>query len=397
MQTGEFLFGVTPELVVQAVQLVAREIEIDPLREHLCALGWDGRARLDTWLVKYLGVEDTAYAREVGSKFLIGAAARALVPGAKVDSMLVLMGRQGAGKSTVARILARDFFTDELQDLSRPADAAMQLMGRWVVEVAELDALSRAEVSKVKAFLTRSTDRYRKPYGRHVEEHPRRCVFVGTANVDDWQRDETGGRRFWPIKVGPINADGLRADRDQILAEAVARYRDGEPWWLTDIAAIERATEAQATVYSADAWEVPIATWLDTPTVKLRGWVSVPLALEALGLDKGRWGQSEQNRIVRCLRSLRWERKQVRNEAGKREYRYFPSVTTSCTTGDATGDTGRQGKSASVTTVTTVTSSLSRAATAVGGVKGARVVTGAGGDTGDEDDERKAIRENGGG
>jgi predicted P-loop ATPase len=222
-------------------------------------------------------------------------------------------------------------------------------------------------------------------------------VFIGTANVDDWQRDETGGRRFWPIKVGPINADGLRADRDQILAEAVARYRDGEPWWLTDMAAIERATEAQATVYSADAWEVPIATWLDTPTVKLRGWVSVPLALEALGLDKGRWGQSEQNRIVRCLRSLRWERKQIRNEAGKREYRYFPSVTTSCATGDATGDTGRQGKSASVTTVTTVTSSLSRAATAVGGVKGARVVTGAGGDTGDEDDERKAIRENGGG
>ena len=363
MQASEFEIAVTPELFSQAVVLVAHDSARDPLREHIESLSWDGVARLDTWLVKYLGAEDVAYSHEVGAKFLIGAVARAVTPGAKLDTMLVLLGKQGARKSTAARIIAGGYFTDELQDLSRPADAALQLLGRWIVEVAELDALSRADVSKVKAFITRSTDRFRKPYGRHVEEHPRRCAFIGTSNVDDFQRDETGGRRFWPVRIGAIDVEALQADRDQLIAEAAVRHLAGESWWLEDVAGNERATEAQASVYHADVWEDPISIFLDTPTVKLRRYVTIGHVLEALGVEKPKWTQSDQNRVARCLRSLGWERKQVRVDA-RREWRYQIATTTPVTvlpmTGDASGDDGSAGIPRSSTTVSTVTTNSYR-------------------------------------
>lgn len=404
MQRSEFELNVTPDLVVQAVLLVARENEVDPLRDHIVALKWDGVARLDTWLVKYLGVDDSAYSHEVGSKFLIGAVARALQPGCKVDTVLVTIGKQGARKSTAARIIAGAWFTDELQDLSRPADAALQLLGRWVVELAELDALTRADVSKVKAFISRGTDRFRKPYGRHVEEHPRRCVFLGTSNVDDFQRDETGGRRFWPVRVGAIDVEALRQDRDQLIAEAAERFRAGEPWWLTNAESSERASEAQASVFNADAWEGPIAAYLETPLVKLRGFVTVAGVLEdGLGLDRSKWGQTEQNRVARCMRTLAWERHRMRNGAA-REWRYVPTVQIRPM---ATGDNGAGGISSAVPAGPTVpsnhlrvdnTHSLNMATVADRGTTGPTGPSGTGPTTGDssEDVERAAIVEEGG-
>src|SRR5262249_44813747 len=147
--------------------------------------------------------------------------ARAFEPGSQVDTALILEGLdQGEGKSTAIRILSMGFFTDELADIGSK-DAVMQLHGAWIVELSELDAMGRAETSKVKAFLSRRSDRYRAPYGRHVADHPRQCTFAGTVNHNDYLRDETGGRRFLPIEVGGINKDALRQDVEQLWGEAL--------------------------------------------------------------------------------------------------------------------------------------------------------------------------------
>ena len=218
--------------VSRSVGAVAREITVHPVRDHLGALAWDGVPRIETWACRYLGAEDTAFNRSVGALWLISAVARIFRPGVKADHMLVLEGPQGARKSTALKILAgEDWFTDELPDLGSK-DAAMHMQGVWIIEIAELDAIGKAEVSRIKAFLTRTTDRFRPPYGRYTIEVPRQCVFAGTVNPDTYLRDETGNRRFWPVRCGTIDIDALARDRDQLWAEAVARFRAGAIWWL---------------------------------------------------------------------------------------------------------------------------------------------------------------------
>jgi predicted P-loop ATPase len=220
---------VSKETAGQAVQTIAREFPFHPIREYLNGLVWDKIPRINDWLTLYLSAEPSEYARAVGSKWLIGAVARIFKPGCKNDTCLVLEGPQGLLKSTTPRRLAEPWFTDEISDLGTK-DAAMQVRGVWIIELAELDAMGRPEASRTKAFMSRSTDRYRPPYGRHLVEVPRERVFAGTVNHDTYLKDETGGRRFWPVRCGTIRIDDLRRDRDQIWAEAVARFRACETW-----------------------------------------------------------------------------------------------------------------------------------------------------------------------
>jgi len=210
---------VSVDVAGQAIQTAARDRPIHPVKSYLHGLKWDGVPRVDTWLSDYLGAENTGYARAVGSRWLLSAVARIFRPGAKADCCLILEGPQGIRKSTALKTLAGEFFTDELADLGSK-DAAMQTRGVWIIELSELDSLSHSEVARIKAFMSRTTDRFRPPYGMRLVESPRQCVFAGTVNHSTYLRDETGGRRFWPITCGRIEVEALARDRDQLWAEA---------------------------------------------------------------------------------------------------------------------------------------------------------------------------------
>jgi predicted P-loop ATPase len=135
-------------------------------------------------------------------------------------------------------------------------------MGVWIFELPELDAMIRAEVSKIKSFVSRRIDRFRPPYGRRMVDAKRQCVFVGSVNHNEYLKDETGGRRFWPVECGRIDLDSLRLAKDQLWAEAVLRYRNGEPWWLDTPELIKAATQEQEARYQTDPWEPVIERYL---------------------------------------------------------------------------------------------------------------------------------------
>ncbi len=222
---------VGPEIAAKAVQAVAHDRPFNPLRDYLKSLSWDGTPRLDSWLTVYLSAEQSDLSRAVGKCWMISAAARVLEPGCKADSMIILEGPQGCGKSSALRILGGEFFRDYLPDI-HSKDASLQLFGAWIIEWSELSGMGRSELETVKQFISRQVESLRRPYGHHTEDVPRSCVFAGTTNNDEYLADDTGNRRFWPVKVGTINLNQLQKDRDQLWAEAVRCYENGGKWYL---------------------------------------------------------------------------------------------------------------------------------------------------------------------
>lgn len=242
--------------------------------------------------------------------------ARICHPGAKADCCLILEGPQGIKKSTALRTLAGEYFTDELADLGSK-DAALQIRGVWIVEISELDSLARSEIASIKAFISRTSDRFRPPFGKRVIQCPRQCVFAGTVNHTEYLRDETGARRFWPVLCGSIDIKALARDRDQLWAEAKQRYSAGEKWWLDTAALIEIAAEEQAARYQGDPWEEVMAPWLE-----VRFSTSVSEVLEkCVSTPQAQWTQADKNRVGRCLRALGWERYRER-ERERLEWRW---------------------------------------------------------------------------
>ena len=179
-----------------------------------------------------------------------------------------------------------------------------QLQGRLIDEPAELDALSRAEVTRTKAFLTRTHDKFRPPYGRRVVEVPRQCVFAGSTNSSTYLRDATGGRRFWPVKVGSIDLDALARDRDQLWAEAVDAYQGGRPWWPDASQAGVFAGE-QEQRFQADAWETEIVKWLETRLTSEPITTGLLLRV-AIGKEPGNWNRADEMRVAEIMNRLDW-------------------------------------------------------------------------------------------
>lgn len=325
---------VKPDLVRRVVDGVARRNSFHPVRDYLESLpAWDGRPRIGSWLVDYCGVESSdanpnEYAMAVGEKFLISAVARILKPGCKVDHILVLEGEQGIGKSSAARILAGEWFTDQLGEMGSK-DAAMQVRGVWIVELSELGTLGRSETAREKAFISQQTERFRLPYGHRLVHVPRQCVFIATTNSDTWLKDETGGRRFWPVQCRRIDLSALERERDQLWAEALARYRAGISWWLEDAEVIQKAIEEQRGRYLEDVWQDRVNQHAEEestlPASAPRGSVSVGEILQRLGVETAKQDQAGANRVARCLKVAGWKRAYV-GPRGAREWRYRKGV-----------------------------------------------------------------------
>jgi hypothetical protein len=295
----------------QAVDLRAEERAFHPVRDYLNALRWDGKPRLATWLHTYLGAKQTEYTKGIGTMFMIAMVARVLKPGCKCDYMLILEGPQGAKKSTACQILGGQWFSDGLPDIrSAGKDVAQHLNGKWLIEVAEMSALDKAEAAALKAFLTRTEEKYRPSYGRKEVVEPRQCVFIGTTNKHAYLRDETGGRRFWPVIVGIIYTDALARDRDQFFAEAVHLYQKGWRWWPSQKFELEHILPQQEARYEADAWEEAVSRFLDGPRggALPKQTTILEVANKALGIDRGKVGTADQRRIVAILERAGWVR-----------------------------------------------------------------------------------------
>lgn len=231
--TRAYAITVGPQMVDEAIDLVAKAHPFHPVRDWLATLTWDGRPRLDDWLSDYMGAPKDDYAMRVGRWFLTAMVARVMRPGCKFDYCLVLEGRQGARKSSALRVLAGEWYSDTELDLSNK-DSMSALRGKWLHEVAEMGSLARAEAARQKSFLSRQVDEFRPAYARREIRCPRQLVFSGSTNEWAWNKDPTGGRRFWPIEVrGDIDTDGLAAAREQLFAEAMHAYESGEQFWPT--------------------------------------------------------------------------------------------------------------------------------------------------------------------
>jgi predicted P-loop ATPase len=358
-----------PTTCADAVMAVADDARLHPIQDHLDGLVWDGTPRLNSWLEVYLGarvpdgktedeqagtVAKRTYISEVGRRWCISAVARIYRPGCKADCALILEGSQGIGKSTALAALVpqAEWFSDEISDLGSK-DSAQDLRGKWIIELAELSAMKRGDIERTKAFMSRATDHYRPSYGRRSQDFPRQCVFAGTTNSDTYFGDETGNRRFWPVKVGAIDVAGLREARDQLWAEAVAAFKAGEKWWLS--AGVEKAAaEEQAERRIVDPWESYLAGWLEAKGITP---VTIGEAFGALGLPLEKADQVVSNRIARIFRVLGLVRFQ-RREGSARVWAYRVSPV-SPVGGTQTGDSqtaADAGVFASVTSVTSVTS-----------------------------------------
>jgi predicted P-loop ATPase len=287
----------------QAVDQRAQERAFHPVRDYLDGLHWDRKPRLNTWLADYLGANPTDYAAGIGRMFLVAMAARIYKPGCKTDYMLVLEGEQGVGKSWVCRALAGEWFSDSLPDI-RDKDGAQHLRGKWLIEIAELAAVGPAEAEVLKAFISRSEERYRPSYGRKEVIEPRQCVFIGTTNKSIYLKDETGARRFWPVKVGKIDIEALNRDRDQLFVEAVAAYRAGEQWWPDAEFERRHIKPEQEARYEADPWEQAILEYV-APFSRVR---VTDIARDALHSESiGKIGTADQTRIAGVLVQKGWK------------------------------------------------------------------------------------------
>jgi predicted P-loop ATPase len=294
------------DIVHQAVDMRAHERRFHPVKDYLGGLQWDGVARLADLFPNYFGAEVTPYTQTIGSMFLISMVARILEPGCKADHLPVIEGPQGTLKSSACQILGGDWFSDNLPDVTAGKDVSQHLRGKWLIEVSEMHAMSRAEATLLKAFITRTTERYRPSYGRKEVIEPRQCVFVGTTNRDTYLRDESGGRRFWPVKAGTIDVDALAHDRDQLFAEAVVRFRNRVRWWPDKDFERDHIMPQQAARYEADVWEENIATYLSN---KKDARVTVgQVAREGLGIETLKIGTAEQRRIAAAMEQIGWRR-----------------------------------------------------------------------------------------
>lgn len=317
-------FEPSDDMMAKAVAEAARSNAYHPVRDWLRGLRWDRKPRCDRMLATLFGAEDSEVNRAIGSKWMISAVARVMRPGCQVDHMMVLEGVQGSRKSTALRVLVgEEWFRNSPIDL-RNKDAAMALRGCWVYEFDELDAFRGRDATRVKSFITLRVDSYRPAYGRAIVDIPRECAFVGSTNEDRYLADPTGNRRFWPVRCGVIDIPGLTEARDQLWAEAYARYCAGELWHVESAGLVEQFKAAQAEREEVDPWLEAIESWWTGlhEGRREKGITTCDIASSVLDLKMGQVERRDEMRIGNCLRKLGFVRRRVKHQ-GSLSWRYF--------------------------------------------------------------------------
>lgn len=298
--------------VADQIAILAERGARDELRDWLCGLNWDGRSRADTWMIDYFGAEDTALHRRYARKWLIGCVARGMQPGCKADTALVLVGAQGIRKSTSLRALVgEEWYSDTSVDLASK-DTLIRLAESWVVELSDMASYHRAQIATTNALLSSQADVYRPPYGRTQVRVPRRALFVGTENRDDFLADETGARRWWPVRVQRADPAALAEVREQLWAEAVQLWREGEEWHLSGAGSQEQAESAEA-FRAEDPWAPAIRSHVET----LSTTTTTDVLDRAVRLDIDRQDGAAGKRVAAVLRSMGWAQRFDRPPGGK--------------------------------------------------------------------------------
>lgn len=316
--TEHYRVAPSQEIVDRAIDVVARANGYHPVREWLDGLQWDGLDRLDYWLSDFLGVPRTDYARRVGRWFLIAMVARVRSPGAKFDYCLVLEGAQGRRKSSALRALAGEWFSDTELDLTNK-DSLSVIRGKWLHEFGELGSIARAESTRQKSFLSRQIDEFRPAYARREIRCPRQLVFAGTTNEWQWQKDPTGGRRFWPVEVvDDIEVDELASVRDQLFAEAQHRWAQGERYWPSSDEQRQLFDPEQLRRESEDPFFDALHGWIEV--LNKPEFTLAEAMTEALKLDAGRMTRDVTTRVGMLLKKLGCARLERRNGVSRFVY-----------------------------------------------------------------------------
>lgn len=324
------------------LQVAAGAHVIHPVRDYLTDLVWDESPRLDGMLCRYFGTPDTLYERGVGSRWMISCVARIMVPGCQVDCTLILEGPSGRGKTSAFRSLVpvQSWYADSGIDIG-DKDSYGALRAVWLYGLDELDSLRKGEITRVKNFLTATFDHYREPYAKRARDFLRQNVFCGTTNEAQYLVDRTGNRRFLPVRVTHVDLEALRYDRDQLWAEAVARYRAGEAWHVDTLGFRVLCEEQQAErLLAEDPWTGLVHEWLASPTCAASGgdWrepldvsggiTTLSVLLHCLHVRRADVEVRQNMRVGAILRELGYQRER-REKDGVRSYVYLP--------GDAAG------------------------------------------------------------
>lgn len=313
-------FNMGKEMMADAVERVAYENRFNPIAEYLEGLEWDRVPRLEQWLPKYTGADDNLYTREIGKRWMIGAAARGHRPGTQVDTMLVLESAEGKYKTSLLRALGGSYFTPLRGNIGGDdGRASTQAATNWIIEFAELEALNKSSFQALKDFLTTTDEMIRLPYRRNAERVFRAGVFAGTTNENEWLPPDGDHRRFWPVSVRLCDVAAVRRDRDQLWAEAFHLYQQNVRWWIGDdepeLLAMVRGERDTRRFH--DEWFNEIMVWLGKPINMWQSDFSLSdIARGALGVDKDKLDKATQMRLGKIMAAAGWSRWKVRQENG---------------------------------------------------------------------------------
>ncbi|WOE76362.1 VapE domain-containing protein [Alterisphingorhabdus coralli] len=329
---GGYGFKVPKQDLNDAITNVAEANGFHPVREYLEKLEWDGEDRIETLFVRYFNAPDNAYSRGVARNMMIAAVTRIYEPGHKFDYAVILEGMQGRRKSTFIETLSKGWFGELASDFDNTNKMVESMQNAWLMEIPELSGFSRHDNQQIKAFISRRVDHTRLAYARRVQDFPRQCIFIGSTNDRKYLRDETGGRRFWPVECllpegDTIDTEALGREVDQLWAEAVRAYRKMReakphgilPLYLSDSNAAYLAAELQESrriETAEDAMAGQLIAWLDTPFIPGDGFEKgepkkrnvtclKQLWIEALGNDPRSYNSQSAQLVGRAMNSVK--------------------------------------------------------------------------------------------